>query len=172
VSLANATGNSSEKGSIANKVVLGTTATCDCWTEPLQDVSVQNALLPSDSEANEDTGFMWANAEAGVPSLDIRDLSDSPWEQNAYDPADSDAHGAAVVRYVIDHLPSRVSLAPVTFRDLSNDAAAKQYGYQVADHAFDGVTPVIRIDTPRGTMPASRLAGLLRQYHFGRDGLP
>lgn len=172
VSLANATGDSSETGSIANRVILGTTATCNCWTEPLQDVSAQNALMPSDSESNEDTGFTWANQEAGVPSLNIRDLSDSPWEPNAYDGTDSGTHGAAVARYVVDHMPARVSLTPVTFNDLSPDAAAKQYGYQVADEAFDDVTPVTRIDTPSGTMPASQLAGLLGQYQLGKDGLP
>jgi len=171
VTLAQATGDPSKTGTVTSKVILGTAGQGNVWTEPLEQISAQNALLPSDAEANEDTGFAWANAEAGVPSLDIRDLSDSPWEPDAYDGHDASAHGTAVARWVVDHLPPVISLAPVTFGDLWKDAAARQYGYQVATRAFYDVTPVTRIDTGGGTMPAGQLAALLGEYKFGQDGL-
>lgn len=173
VSVADATGDSSKTGTVPNKVLIGTEGSCGCWTEPLADVSAQNATLPSDVEANEGMGFGMGNAETGTPWLNIRDVSDSPWEPNAYDATLSDAHGALVVRYVIDHLPNHLlSTAPITLNDLSTNSAARQYGYQVAGHAFYTITPVTRIDDANGTtMPQSKLNSLVGQYQFGKDGL-
>lgn len=173
--VADATGDSSKTGTITNKVILGVAGQGNVWTEPLEQIAAQNALFPNDSEANEDPGFMWANQEAGVPSLDIRDISDTPWEPNAFDGTLASKHGAAVVRYVVDKLGPVVSTAPVTMKDLSPISAASQAGYLVADRAFYDVTQVTQIDYTSGATKVSltggALAKFMAQYAYGQDGL-
>jgi adenosylhomocysteine nucleosidase len=177
--IATATGNPNLTGTIKNKVVLGVAGQCSCFTDPLEEIAAQNAVQPNDSESEEDPGFAWANQEAGIPFLDIRAISDTPWEKVDFTVTGplADQRGAAVVRFVIDHLPpGPVSKVPVTFADLSPGSAARQAGY-LDGRAFYDVTPVSRIDYTaqdgtKVTLTGASLAAFLAQYQLGQDGLP
>ena len=111
-----------------------------------------------------------------MPFADIREISDTPWEPNAYDGTLAAARGAAVVRYLADHLPAQVPKAPVTFAGLSKLSAARQAGYLDTTKAFYDVTQVSQIDYANTagsnvTLTGAALASLLKQYGYGQDGL-
>jgi adenosylhomocysteine nucleosidase len=169
--LADATGNSAAQGSFANKVVVGTIGQANVWTEPLSWIEAQNMLFQTDAEENEGSGFAFANAEAGVPWMLVRGISDTPWFPNAYDADLASDRAAAVVSYLVDRLPATVTSAPITMSDLSPLANARQAGYLVADQAYFGVTPVTEVvySTTSGaqvTLTGSSLAKLTSEYTY------
>lgn len=142
---ADATGDATAKGSVINKVVVGTIGQANVWTEPLSWVEAQNMLFQSDAEENEGSGFAFANAEAGVPWTLVRGISDTPWFPKAYDGNLASNRAVSVAEYLIGRLPARVSQAPATMGTLSPLANARQAGYLVADQAFFGVPPVTKV---------------------------
>jgi adenosylhomocysteine nucleosidase len=169
--LSDATGNSGAQGSFANKVVVGTIGQADVWTEPLSWIEAQNMLFQTDAEENEGSGFAFANAEAGVPWMLVRGISDTPWFPNAYDADLASNRAAAVVSYLVGRLPASVDSAPITMSDLSPIANARQAGYLVANQAYFGVTPVTQVvySNAQGaqvTLTGSSLAKLTSQYTY------
>jgi len=170
-SVADATGNAKAKGTFNNKVVVGTIGQANVWTEPLSWIEAQNMLFQTDAEENEGSGFAFANAAAGVPWMLVRGISDTPWFPNAYDANLASDRAAAVVEYLVAHLPAKVSKAPVTMANLSKLANAREAGYLVAAQAYFDVTPVSKVifTTPAGktvTLTGRSLANLTKQYKY------
>jgi adenosylhomocysteine nucleosidase len=170
--LATATGTPQSGGTIVNKVVSGVIGQADIWTEPLDWIAAQNFLYQTDAEENEGSGFAFSNAQLGVPWLIVRGISDTPWHPQAYDGVLGSQHAATVVRYVVGHLPKKLSRAPTTMSDLSNMANARLAGYLVATKAYFGLGPVTQVEyrDPSGqpvTMPGSKLAELQGEYTYG-----
>jgi adenosylhomocysteine nucleosidase len=165
-----ATGTSAA-GTIQNKVVVGVIGQAPVWTEPLRWLEAQDMVYQSDAEENEGTGFAFACASEGVPWLLIRGISDTPWHPNAYDGVVASDHAAAVVRYVVAHLPAHISTAPSTFRDLSPETNAKTAGYLIGDRAYFRIGPVTKVTyTVHGkphTLSGAALAKLEREYTYG-----
>jgi adenosylhomocysteine nucleosidase len=170
--LADATGESSKKGSFTNKIVVGTIGQANVWTEPLSWIEAQNMLFQTDAEENEGSGFAFANAAAGVPWMLVRGISDTPWFPDAYDADLASDRAANVVAYMVAHLPAKVSKAPVTMSDLSPLANARQAGYLVASQAYFTVNPVTKVeysDASSGktvTLTGSSLAKLTKEYQY------
>jgi adenosylhomocysteine nucleosidase len=169
--VADATGNAKAKGTFKNKVVVGTIGQANVWTEPLSWIESQNMLFQTDVEENEGSGFAFASAAAGVPWMLVRGISDTPWLPNAYDADLASDRGAAVVSYLVAHLPAEVSKAPVTMSTLSPLAEARQAGYLVAQQAYFNVTPVTKVvfTSAAGrtvTLTGKPLAKLTRQYKY------
>jgi adenosylhomocysteine nucleosidase len=169
--VADATGNAKAKGTFSNKIVVGTIGEANVWTEPLPWIEAQNMLFQTDAEENEGSGFAWANAAVGVPWMLVRGISDTPWFPNAYDSIIASDRAAAVVGYLVAHLPATVSKAPVTMSTLSEIANAREAGYLVANQAYFTATPVTRVDftSPRGksvTLTGKPLAKLAREYKY------
>lgn len=169
--LADATGESSRKGSFANKVVVGAVGQANVWTEPLSWIEAQNMLFQTDAEENEGSGFAFANAAAGVPWMLVRGISDTPWFPDAYDADLASSRAAAVVGYMVARLPAVVSKTPVTTGDLSSLANARQAGYLVASRAYFTVSPVTKVSYARGgatvTLTGSSLRRLTKEYAYG-----
>jgi adenosylhomocysteine nucleosidase len=169
--VADATGNPKAKGTFKNKVVVGTIGQANVWTEPLSWIESQNLLFQTDAEENEGSGFAFANAAAGVPWMLVRGISDTPWRPNAYDSYLASDRAAAVVSYLVAHLPATVSKAPVTMSTLSKLAEARQAGYLVAQQAYFNVTPVTKVVFTSGagktvTLTGKALATLTQQYKY------
>jgi adenosylhomocysteine nucleosidase len=174
--VADATGNSKAAGTFANKVVVGTIGQANVWSEPLSWIEAQNMLFQTDAEENEGSGFAFANAAAGVPWMLVGGISDTPWYPNAYDADLAADRAGAVVKYLVDRLPARVSKAPVTMSTLSPLANARQAGYLVAGQAYFDVTPVTKVvyTNARGkttTLTGGALSRLTKEYTYGAAGL-
>jgi len=175
--IADATGNPNRTGTIANKLVVGVIGQADVWTEPLSWIEAQNMLYQTDAEENEASGFAFANAQLGVPWLLVRGISDSVWYPKAYDGIISSDHAAAVVRYLVDHLPNAINKAPTTIADLSPIANAYQAGYLIAKRAFYQVSSVPKVVYVNSaghpvTLTGASLAKLEQEYTYaaGRIG--
>jgi adenosylhomocysteine nucleosidase len=169
--VADATGNAKAKGTFKNKIVVGTIGSADVWTEPLSWIEAQNMLFQTDAEENEGSGFAFASAAAGVPWMLVRGISDTPWRPNAYDADLASDRAAAVVGYLVAHLPAAVSKAPVTMSTLSKLAEAREAGYLVAQQAYFNVTPVTKVvfTSAAGrtvTLTGEPLAKLTSQYKY------
>lgn len=163
-------GAAAEK-TIANKTFAGVIGVANVWTEPLSWIEAQNALYPTDAEENEGFGFAFANAQLGVPWLVVRGISDSVWYPNAYDGVISSDHAAAVVKYVVTHLPRKLSFAPERLGDLSARSNARRYGYLVASKAYYRVTPVTKIVKGKRTITGKALKRLDSEYSYAAGGL-
>jgi len=169
--VADATGNAKVKGTFNNKVVVGTIGQANVWTEPLSWIEAQNMLFQTDAEENEGSGFAFANAAAGVPWMLVRGISDTPWFPNAYDADLASDRAAAVVGYLVAHLPAAVTKAPVTMSTLSGLANARESGYLVAGQAYFNVTPVTKVvfTSAAGktvTLTGRPLAKLTKEYKY------
>jgi adenosylhomocysteine nucleosidase len=174
--VADATGNGKATGTFTNKVVVGTIGQANVWTEPLSWIEAQNMLFQTDAEENEGSGFAFANAAAGVPWMLVRGISDTPWYPNAYDADLASDRAAAVVKYLVNKLPARVSKAPVAMSTLSPLANARQAGYLVAGQAYFNVTPVTKVVYANAqgknvTLSGSALSKLTKEYTYGAAGL-
>ena len=133
-------------------------------------------LFQTDAEENEGSGFAFANAAAGVPWMLVRGISDTPWYPNAYDADLASDRAAAVVKYLVNKLPARVSKAPVAMSTLSPLANARQAGYLVAGQAYFNVTPVTKVVYANAqgknvTLSGSALSKLTKEYTYGAAGL-
>jgi adenosylhomocysteine nucleosidase len=169
--LDDATGGTITKGSVKNKAIAGVIGTADVWTEPLSWIEAQNALYPTDAEENEGPGFAFANAQLGVPWILVRGISDSVWYPNAYNGPLASQRAAFVTKYIVEHLPKTISLAPETLADLSATSNARKYGYLVASEAYYGVTPVTKIVVGKRTLSAAQLLKLNAEYSYTAGGL-
>lgn len=169
--LSDATGESSKTGTITNKAIAGVVGAADVWTEPLSFIAAQNALYPSDAEENEGSGFAFANAQLGVPWLLVRGISDSVWYPNAYDGPLAAQHAAIVDKYIVEHLPAKISKAPETLSELSPLSNAHRYGYLVATKAYYKVTPVTKIVVGKKTLSSAKLKALSGEYTYSAGGL-
>jgi adenosylhomocysteine nucleosidase len=173
--LSDATGKPGAAGTIANKVIAGVVGQADVWTEPLSWIEAQNMLYQTDAEENEGSGFAFANAQLGVPWLLVRGISDSVWYPNAYDAALSSDHAAAVVKYLIEHLPAKISKAPETLSELSPPANARRAGYLISDRAYYKVGAVTKVVyATRGkkhTLSGAALKKLASEYTYAAGGL-
>jgi adenosylhomocysteine nucleosidase len=156
---------------VTNKTFAGVVGDADVWTEPLSWIAAQNALYPTDAEENEGVGFAFTNAQLGVPWLLIRGISDSVWYPNAYDGPLASAHAATVVKYIVTHLPARISTAPETLGALTAASNARRYGYLVGSQAHYTVSPVSKIMVGRTSMSSTRLKALDREYRYSAGGL-
>lgn len=170
--IADATGDSSRKGTITNKVVAGVIGQADVWTEPLSWIEAQNMLYPTDAEENEGSGFAFANSQLGVPWMLVRGISDSVWYPNAYDGIISSDHAAIVVRYLVDHLPATISKTPTTLGELSHIANAVQAGYLIAQRAYYKVSAVGKVVYTNShgktiTLVGTALKKLEEEYTYG-----
>lgn len=143
--IAHATGDAARKGRIKSKVVAGVIGQADVWTEPLTWVEAQNMLYPSDAEESEASGFAYANAEAGVPSLVVRGIGTTVWYPRANDPLVGADHAAVVVRDVVAAMPPSVPSKPATFAGLWPGSNAARLGYLVAKAATYYVSDVPRV---------------------------
>ncbi len=169
--VSDATGDSSKTGTIANKALAGVVGDADVWTEPLSFIAAQNALYPTDAEENEGVGFAFANAQLGVPWLLVRGISDSVWYPNAYDGPLASQHAAIIDKYIVEHLPAKISKAPETMTDLSPLSNASKYGYLVATKAYYKVTPVTKIVVGKRTISSAKLKALSAEYSYGAGGV-
>lgn len=174
--VANATGQRSRTGRIKSKVVAGVIGQADAWTEPLTWIEAQNMLYPSDAEENEASGFSFANAEAGVPSLVIRGISGTVWYPRADDPIVGADHGALVVRYLVDHMPITIPRAPATLRDLWPASNAARLGYLIAKEAYYYVSEVPRVlyvarSGKTAVLSGRRLEKAEREYTYGAGAI-
>src|ERR1700733_9121109 len=93
-------------------------------------------LYQTDAEENEGSGFAFANAQLGVPWMLVRGISDSVWYPNAYDGVLASDHAAVVVKYLVEHLPAKISKTPETLSELSPAANARRAGYLVGDKDY------------------------------------
>jgi adenosylhomocysteine nucleosidase len=151
--------------SITNEAVAGVVGATDVWTTPLAYIEAQNALYPNDAEENEGTGFAFTNAQLGVPWLLVRGISNTVWYPNAYDGVLASKHAAIVVKYIVEHLPARLSPAPETISDLSPESNARRYGYLVASKAYyKSVGPVTKIVVNKKTITGAKLNNLNSAY--------
>jgi adenosylhomocysteine nucleosidase len=169
---ADATGNSKRPGAITNKVIAGVVGQADVWTEPLPWIEAQNMLYQTDAEENEGSGFAFANAQLGVPWLLVRGISDSVWYPNAYDGVIASDHAAAVVRYLVEHMPASLDKAPETMAELSPLANAVQAGYLIAKSAYFHVSAVSKVvyadQTGKTvTVKGAALHRLAHEYTYG-----
>jgi adenosylhomocysteine nucleosidase len=166
-----AAGSSAAAATVTNKTVAGVVGDADVWTEPLSWIAAQNALYPTDAEENEGVGFAFTNAQLGVPWLLVRGISDSVWYPNAYDGPLASEHAATVVKYVVTHLPARLSTAPETLGGLSAQSNARRYGYLVASQAYYKVSPVSKIVVGKSTVTSGKLRVLDTEYAYSAGGL-
>ena len=130
------TGNASLAGAEASKVMVGVSGESNVWTEPLAWNAAQNALYQTDSEANEGMGFAYANAQAGVPWIIVRGISDSPWFPNTYQGVWANVAAANVTMYIVSHFTATDLHETATMGTLSPDANAAVHGYIVAQAAY------------------------------------
>jgi adenosylhomocysteine nucleosidase len=159
-------------GRVANKLLLGVIGEAQVWTTPLSWIAAQNSVYETDAEENEGSGFMFACAIGDVPALLIRGISDTPWFPNVYDGVDAADHAARVARYVVGHVPDKLSTDPVRFQDLSRATNARTAGYMIASRADYGVGPVTGItyraaDGASRSLTPSALARFQREYRYG-----
>jgi len=173
--LADATGNSAAQGTITNTVMAGVVGQADVWTEPLPWIEAQNMLYQTDAEENEGSGFAFANAQLGVPWMLVRGISDSVWYPNAYDGVISSDHAAIVVKYLVEHLPSKISKVPETLSELSPEANARRAGYLVGDKDYfkiGAVTKVVYSSAGKTrTLTGVALKKLASEYTYAAGGL-
>jgi adenosylhomocysteine nucleosidase len=144
-SIADATGDESRQGDIANKVLTGVMGQAQTWTEPLSWVAAQNLLYQSDAEENESSGFAFSSATRGIPWVMVRGISDTPWHPNAYEGVLAAERAARVTIRIATQLPATVARAPVAFGDLSRASNARRAGYLIADEAFFTVSRVSKV---------------------------
>jgi adenosylhomocysteine nucleosidase len=163
--------HASSAPTITNKTFAGVVGDADVWTEPMGWIAAQNALYPTDAEENEGVGFAFTNAQLGIPWLLVRGISDSVWYPNAYDGPLASEHAATVVKYIVTHLPTKLSLAPETLGDLTPQSNARRYGYLVAAKADYAVTPVTQIVVGKRTVSAATLKALDKEYRYSAGGL-
>jgi len=130
------TGNSSVTGAEPSKVMVGVSGESNVWTEPLAWNAAQNALYQTDSEANEGMGFAFANAQAGVPWIVIRGISDSPWDPNTYQGVWANVAAANVTMYIVSHFSTKDLHKTATMHTLSANSNAAMHGYIVAQAAY------------------------------------
>ncbi len=130
------TGNYSAAGTEPSRVMVGVSGESNVWTEPLAWNAAQNALYQTDSEANEGMGFAYANAQAGVPWIIVRGISDSPWYPNTYAGVWANVGAANVTTYIVSHFTSSNLDRTATMKTLSPDANAATHGYIVAQAAY------------------------------------
>ena len=130
------TGNSSATGTESSKVMVGVSGESNVWTEPLAWNAAQNALYQTDSEANEGMGFAFANAQAGVPWIVVRGISDSPWDPNTYQGVWANVAAANVTMYVVSHFSTKDLHRTATMNTLSADSNAAIHGYIVAQSVY------------------------------------
>ncbi len=130
------TGNGSVTGTEPSRVMVGVSGESNVWTEPLAWNAAQNALYQTDSEANEGMGFAYANAQAGVPWIVVRGISDSPWDPNTYAGVWANVAAANVTMYIVSHFTTTDLTRTATMETLSSDANAAVHGYIVAQAAF------------------------------------
>jgi adenosylhomocysteine nucleosidase len=139
------TGDNKSTGTEASKVMVGVSGESNVWTEPLAWNGAQNALYQTDSEANEGMGFAFANAQAGVPWLIVRGISDSPWYPNTYQGVWANDGAANVTIYIVNHFSTVNLHKTATMSTLSPHSNAAIHGYIVANAAYytiSGVTEV------------------------------
>jgi adenosylhomocysteine nucleosidase len=170
--VADATGESSAKGTVRNKIVVGVIGQAQVWTEPLPWIEAQDFLYQTDAEENEGSGFAFASASQGVPWLLIRGISDTPWHPNAYDGVIASAHAAEVAINEVEHLPAVVAKTPVAFSDLSPETNARTAGYLIASKAWFSVGPVTKVTYKSSTGKTATLSGaalskLEQEYTYG-----
>lgn len=130
------TGNNSLTGTEPSHVMIGVSGESNVWTEPLAWNAAQNALYQTDSEANEGMGFAYANAQAGIPWIIVRGISDSPWYPNTYQGTWANVGAANVTMYIVQHFSTTDLHKTATMKTLSSDANAAMHGYIVADAAY------------------------------------
>jgi adenosylhomocysteine nucleosidase len=173
--LADATGNSRAEGKITNKIIAGVIGQADTWTEPLPWVEAQNMLFQCDAEENEGSGFAFANVQLGVPWVLVRGISDSVWYPNAFDEVVSSRHAAVVVKYLVEHLPAKISTIPETQFELSPAANARKAGYLAADRDFFAVGAVSKVVYTKAgktfTLTGAALTRLAAEYTYGAGRL-
>lgn len=138
--IADITGNSSLTGSVPAKLLVGVAGSANVWTEPLNVIASQNALYQTDEEANEEVGFAYANAQAGVPWVAIRGLSDSPWYPSVYIGTLAADRADNVTIYMIDHFSTANLRSFASMSTLSPDSNAAIHGYLIATDAYYNIT--------------------------------
>lgn len=148
------TGNSNLTGTEASTVMIGVSGESNVWTEPLAWNAAQNALYQTDSEANEGMGFAFANAQAGVPWVIVRGISDSPWYPNTYEGTWANVAAANVTIYIVQHFSTTDLHKTATMKTLSPDANAAVHGYIVADAAYYTISSATEVQyrAQNGTM--------------------
>ena len=139
------TGNGSAGGAEPSKVMVGVSGESNVWTEPLAWNAAQNALYQTDSEANEGMGFAYANAQAGVPWVIVRGISDSPWDPNTYQGVWANVAAANVTIYVVAHFTTNDLHKTATMGTLSPEANAALHGYIVAQAAYYTLSSVTEV---------------------------
>ena len=139
------TGNGSLAGTEPSNVVVGVSGESNVWTEPLAWNAAQNALYQTDSEANEGMGFAFANAQAGVPWIIVRGISDSPWYPNTYQGVWANVAAANVTMYIVSHYATADLHRTATMGTLSPDSNAAVHGYIVAQAAYYTLSSVTEV---------------------------
>jgi adenosylhomocysteine nucleosidase len=173
--LADATGESRATGTITNKVFAGVVGQADVWTEPLRWIEAQNMLYQTDAEENEGSGFAYANAQLGVPWMLVRGISDSVWYPNAYDGVIASDHAATVVKYLVEHLPAKISKVPETIADLAPVANARHAGFLVGGQDYFKIGAVTKVVYSEGhkkhVLKGAALKKLAAEYTYAAGGL-
>jgi adenosylhomocysteine nucleosidase len=125
-----------QTGTQPSKVFVGVSGESNVWTEPLAWNAAQNALYQTDSEANEGMGFAFANAQAGIPWIVVRGISDSPWAPNQYWGVWANVAAANVTMYIVQHFSTTDLYKTAEFKTMSPQANAVLHGYIVAQAAY------------------------------------
>lgn len=139
------TGNNNLTGTVPSRVMIGVSGESNVWTEPIAWNAAQNALYQTDSEANEGMGFAYANAQAGVPWVIVRGISDSPWYPNTYQGVWANVGAANVTMYIVQHFSTKELYKTATMNTLSPDSNAAMHGYIVAKAAYYTVGNVTEV---------------------------
>jgi adenosylhomocysteine nucleosidase len=139
------TGNNSATGTETSNVMIGVSGESNVWTEPLAWNGAQNALYQTDSEANEGMGFAFANAQAGIPWVIVRGISDSPWDPNTYQGVWANDGAANVTIYMVQHFSTANLYKTATMSTLSPHSNAAIHGYIVANAAYYTISSVTEV---------------------------
>ncbi len=144
-SIADITGNTSLTGSEPASLMIGVIGSANQWTEPLSVMAAQNALYQTDAGENEGMGFAYANAQAGVPWVIVRGISDSPWYPATYHGVLASDRSANVTIYIVDHFSTNNLDSFASMNTLSPDSNAALHGYLIANEAYYSVSNVTQV---------------------------
>jgi adenosylhomocysteine nucleosidase len=125
--------------------MIGVIGSANQWTEPLSVMAAQNALYQTDAGENEGMGFAYANAQAGVPWVIVRGISDSPWYPATYHGVLAADRSANVSIYIVDHFSTNNLDSFASMNTLSPDSNAALHGYLIASQAYYSVSNVTQV---------------------------